>query len=289
MAFDATALLDADVDSETVQIRGRRLHYLTAGAGTRPLVLLHGGIIDAAHVSWGELVGPLAEEATVYAPDLPGYGASEMPADPLSMPTLVESVAAFLDELSLEDPVVTGLSMGGGVAVGLALAYPERVSRVVALDAFALGRELPNGLLTWLLAKIQVTNHLSVALMRRSRRVTVAGLASLVADPDTLSADVIDRVVAEVNRPGAGRAFRAFRANEVTRSGYRTDYSDRVADLSVPVRYVHGADDDLLPPAWSERAADRTPDSELFVLDECGHLPTFERPDRVRDLVADVL
>lgn len=289
MTRDVTALLDGDVDSESVEVRGRRIHYLTAGSGARPLVLLHGGIIDAAHVSWGDLIGPLSEDATVYAPDLPGYGASEMPADPVSMSTLVESVAAFIDELSLEDPVVAGISMGGGVAIGLALTHPERVSRVVALDAFALGSELPNGLLTWLLATVQVTNRLSVALMRWSRRYTVAGLASLVSDPDSLSADAIDRVVAEVKRPGAGAAFRAFRASEVTRSGYRTDYSDRVADLSVPVRYVHGADDDLLPSAWSERAADRTPDSELFALDGCGHLPTLEKPDRVRDLVAGVL
>ena len=280
---------DAAISDETVSVDGIELHYLTGGSGGPPLVLLHGGIIDAAHISWGELLGPLADETRVYALDLPGYGASELPDGPLSMPTHVEAVASFIDAVGIESPVVAGTSMGGGVAVGLALEYPERVSRVVALEAFALGSELSRGLLTWVLAKIQVTNHLSVALMRRSRDLVESSLGSLASDPDSISDATIDRVVDEVSRPGAGAAFRKFRANEVTRHGYRTDYSDRVSELTVPVQYIHGTEDDLLPPRWSERAADRTPDGELSLLAECGHLAPLEKTDAVYDHICDVL
>jgi pimeloyl-ACP methyl ester carboxylesterase len=163
------------------------------------------------------------------------------------------------------------------------------VSQVVALEAFALGSELSNGLLTWLLAKIQVTNHLSVALMRRSRRFVESSLGSLAYDPDSISEATIDRVIDEVKRPGAGAAFRKFRATEVTRNGYRTDYSNRLSELTVPVRYVHGVADDLLPPRWSERAAERTPDSDLYMLEECGHLAPLEKTEEVYDLVTELL
>lgn len=280
---------DAELTDETVTAGGDRLHYLTGGEGSTPLVLLHGGIIDAAHISWGELLGPFAERTRVYALDLPGYGGSALPAGPLSMARHVETVASFLDALAIEDPVVAGTSMGGGTAVGLALSYPDRVSQVVALEAFALGSELPNGLLTWLLATVQVTNHLSVALMRRSRRVVEGSLANLVSDSDSLSEATIDRVVREVERPGAGAAFRKFRATEVTRHGYRTDYSEQVSELTVPVRYVHGTDDDLLPPRWSERAAAETPDSDHYMLEGCGHLAPLEKPDEVYELVAELV
>ena len=279
----------ADVTEETVTVDGTRLRYLTGGAGETPLILLHGGIIDAAHISWGELLGPLAARTRVYALNLPGYGGSELPDGPLTMQRHVETVAAFVDELGIEEPVIAGTSMGGGTAVGVALSYPDRVSHVVALEAFALGSELSNGLLTWLLAKIQVTNHLSVALMRRSRGFVESSLGNLAYDADSISDATLDRVVAEVKRPGAGAAFRKFRAAEVTRNGYRTDYSDRVSELTVPVRYVHGRHDDLLPPRWSERAADRTPDSELFMLEGCGHLAPLEKTDEVYDLVTELL
>lgn len=286
------AMIDAggtDISDETVTVDGNRVHYLTGGVSGPPLVLLHGGIIDAAHISWGELLGPLAEQSRVYAVDLPGYGLSEMPDGPLSMETHVDAVASFIDAVDIEDPVVAGTSMGGGIAIGLALSHPERISQVVALEAFALGSELPNGLLTWLLAKIQITNRISVALMRRSRGLVEKSLGSLAFDSATLTEATIDRVFAEVKRPGAGAAFRKFRAAEVTRHGYRTDYSNQVSELTVPVQYVHGAEDDLLPPRWSERAAKRTPESTLHMLEECGHLAPLEKTDRVADLICDVL
>lgn len=278
-----------DLTEVTVTVDGTRLQYVTGGTGETPLILLHGGIIDAAHISWGELLGPLAARTRVYALNLPGYGGSDLPDGPLSMNRHVETVAAFLDELDITDPVIAGTSMGGGIAIGLALSYPDRVSQVVALEAFALGTELSSGLLTWLLAKIQVTNHLSVALMRRSRGFVESSLGSLAYDPDSISDATIDRVVAEVKRPGAGAAFRKFRAAEVTRHGYRTDYSEHLSQLTVPVRYVHGNHDDLLPPRWSERAAERTPESDLFLLEECGHLAPLEKPDKIYGLLTELL
>ncbi|WP_302082549.1 alpha/beta fold hydrolase [Salinibaculum rarum] len=286
------AMLDAGgatISDETVTVDGNRIHYLTGGTSGPPLVLLHGGIIDAAHISWGELLGPLAEQTRVYALDLPGYGTSEMPDGPLTMESQVDAVRSFLDTVDIEDPVVAGTSMGGGIAIGLALAHPDCLSQVVALEPFALGSQLPNGLLTWLLAKVQVTNHLSVALMRRSRGFVEQSLDGLTADSSTLSEATVDRVIAEVKRPGAGAAFRKFRAAEVTWHGYRTDYSDRVSELSVPVQYVHGAEDDLLPPRWSERAAERTPADDLHILDECGHLAPLERPGEVAAIIRDTL
>lgn len=289
VAAEGVSAVDTDISEDTVDVDSTRIHYLTGGTGDPPLVLLHGGIIDAAHVSWGELLGPLAEETHIYALDLPGYGESELPDEPLSLSTHVDAVAGFVDELDLEAPVVAGISMGGGTAIGLGLEYPDRVSQVVAIDAYGLGSDLSSGLLTWVLAKIQVTNHVSVALMRRSRRVVRGSLENLAADPDAITDEMVDRVQGEAKRPGAGAAFRKFRAAEVTRDGYRTDYSDRVDDLEVPVRYVHGTEDDLFPTAWSERAAERTPDGEFYALEGCGHLGTFEKPDKIRDLIVDVL
>ncbi len=274
---------------ETTTVRGDPCQYLVGGDGDRPIVLFHGGIIDAAHITSRPLLEPLAEDATVYAPNFPGYGPNPMPDEPLSIPYHVEFAAAFVDQLGIEDPLVAGISMGGGVTVGLGLEYPERVGDLVVLDAMGLGSELSGGWLTWLLAKIQVTNRLSVALMRRSRSYTRAGLEQLFAEANTVPESLVDLVQAEAQRPGAGAAFRSLRATEVTRQGYQTDYSDRLSSLSVPTDFVHGREDEVMPLDWSKRAADCVPDADLRILEDCGHLPTWERTDDVAAVVRDAL
>jgi len=285
--------IDVDVpeaaEERTRTVNGQRVHYLTAGDGDPTLLLLHGGIIDAAHITWGEHIGPLAEHATVVAPNLPGYGASPVPEGEWSVPHHADTVAAMLEELDVEDAVLAGVSMGGGVAVGTALQAPGRVGRLVIFDPFALGGGLPNGRLTWLLATVQVTNYAAVALMRRSRGFVESSVNGLCAEGNEVSQATVDRVFQEVKRPNAGAAFRKLRDYEVTRDGYRTDYSPRLPDLSVPARFVHGREDDLIPLAVSERAHEQVPDAELFVLEECGHIPPLELPERSRELLVDVL
>lgn len=276
-----------ELSSRTVTVDESSLHYLTGGGG-RPLVLLHGGIIDAAHISWGPLLSPLADRARVYAVDLPGYGRSELPDGPMPVGRHVDRVAELLATLELSDPVVAGVSLGGGVATGLAVEYPDRVGHIVPIDAFALGNDLPNGLVTWALARLQILNVVSVALTARSRTVAAGSVGALAHDPDSVPDETIQQVQTEAARPGAGAAFRALRAAEVTRAGYRTNYTDRLTDLTVPARFVHGAEDDLIPPAWSRRAADRA-DAPLRLVPDCGHLPTLEAPDTVLDVIEEVV
>jgi pimeloyl-ACP methyl ester carboxylesterase len=276
------------IDRDRVTVDGDPMHYLTAGEG-RPVVLLHGGIIDAAHISWAPHFEALADEARVLVPDLPGYGPNPLPDGQLSLPRHAERVAGFLAALEVDDALVAGASLGGGVAVGLGLDHADRIRRLVAVDAMGLGRTLSNGKLTWLLARLQVTNHLSVRLMRRSRRYVEAGLEALAHDGYDVPAGLVDLVQREAGRPGTGAAFRRLRRTEVTWDGYRTDYSGRLADLSVPALFVHGVDDPVFPPAWSERAAELAPDATVDVLPECGHLTTWERPDAVRAVFPDLL
>ena len=263
-----------------VTVDGSRIHYRAAGDGS-PVVLLHGGIIDAAHVSWPPVMDRLAPDSRVVAPDLLGYGESDLPPGPYSIPRHAGVVADVLDELDLGPVTLVGLSLGGGVAMQLALDRPDLVARLVPIDPFGLGRELPNGLLSYALARVQLFNKLAVAAFRRSRRLTRASLGGIVHDLDSLSPAAVDAVYREVQRPTAGAAFRRFRESEVTRDGYRTTFTDRFSEFSMPVRFLHGAHDGLFPVAWARRAADRVPDAELTVLDDCAHWAPRENPDAV--------
>lgn len=267
-------------ETGSITLPSGRMQYLTVSEGP-PVVLLHGGIIDAATVSWGEVIEPLALDCRVVAPDLPGYGSSDLPEGPLTVADHVDAVEALLDSLELSEPTVVGLSMGGAVGLGLALRRPELVGRLVLIDSYGLGRQLPNGRLSYLLARVQVANRLAVSLFRRSRVLTRLSLSAIVYDLDSLSRAAVDAVYQEVKRPNAGAAFRQFRAGEVTRRGYRTCYREDLPELSVPVRLLHGRHDDVVPLAWARKAAETIPEADLHVIDHCAHWPPREAPGTV--------
>jgi pimeloyl-ACP methyl ester carboxylesterase len=276
------------MDATTVSVDGDEIRYVEAGEGT-PIVLLHGGIIDAAAVTWPPVIERLRDGYRVIAPDLLGYGGSDLPDGPYSIQRHADVVEGFLDALDLRSVHLVGVSMGGGVAIQVAIDRPENVETLVPIDAYGLGSDLPNGALSYVLARVQVLNKLSVALLRQSRGLTRASLGNIVHGLDSLDPAAVDAAYAELQRPTAGAAFRRFRDAEVSREGYRTTFTDRFDQLAVPTRFLHGAHDDLFPVAWAERAAGRVSDAELRVLDDCAHWLPREDPDAVAQFVRDAV
>ena len=109
---------------------GGRMAYARAGSGPA-ILLVHGFSLDMD--MWREMIPPLLEAGrSVIAVDLRGFGRSDPPNGPY---THAADLAALMDELDVRRAAVAGLSLGGGVAVDFALACPERVSALVAVDA----------------------------------------------------------------------------------------------------------------------------------------------------------
>nr|WP_303650312.1 alpha/beta hydrolase [Halalkalicoccus sp. NIPERK01] len=264
------------------------MRYLRAGDGGPPVLLLHGGLIDAAHLSWGGVIDPLAERCRVFAPDLLGYGDSDSPDVAYSTKRHVAVVESFMDAVGIDRASLVGLSVGGGVALGLALRSPERVDRLVAVASYGLGRELPNGRLTYALSRLPALNRLSIAALRRSRRLTKASLGGIVSDPNALPSEVVDEVYRLVQQPNAGRAYRSWRRHEVGSSGFRTDYRTRLGEVDAPTWFVHGREDEVFPPRWSYRAAERM-DAECWLVSDAGHWVPRERPDEFAERLIDFL
>ena len=104
---------------------------------------------------------------------------------------------------------------------------------------------------------------------------------------------VSDELVEEARRllcqPISGRAFRSFRRSEVGWYGLNTDLSDRLGEVAAPTLLVHGERDRVVPVEWSRRAHELLPDSELRVLQGCGHWPPRECPDEFNRVVAGFL
>ena len=109
-----------------------RMYHEETGDGS-PLVLLHGGMLDIEQ-AWRPMIAALAQRHRVVALEFQGHGRTNDVDRPISPANLAGDVVALLDHLGLERAHVMGHSLGGGVALELAVAHPGRVRSVVALS-----------------------------------------------------------------------------------------------------------------------------------------------------------
>ncbi|WP_439025830.1 alpha/beta fold hydrolase [Haloarchaeobius sp. DT45] len=264
-----------------LDLKGVRLHYLSSGDETAaPVVLLHGGGLDEAQLSWRHLVPGLADSYHVIAPDLPGYGKSGPASEQPSLQYYAQVLTEFLDELDLERVSLVGISMGGGVALQFATDHPDRVSKLVLVDSYGLGTTVPGGRLAYWFTRADRLNRALWWAFRKSDRLGRLSIRSITVTPDP---DLAADAVVALRRPDAGEAWHAFQRHEVTPTGLRTAFLDRLPTLDVPTLLVHGERDSMVPVDWAIRAHALLPDAELFVLPGCGHMPPRERPAAVED------
>jgi pimeloyl-ACP methyl ester carboxylesterase len=124
------------MQSEFAEVNGVRLHYLIAGQGD-PVVLLH-GYAETSHM-WLPLIAKLADQHTVIAPDLRGFGQSSAPEDGYTKAAMAQDIHALVKSLKYDRIRLVGHDIGLMVAYAYAAQYPDAVDRLVLMEAFLPG------------------------------------------------------------------------------------------------------------------------------------------------------
>jgi pimeloyl-ACP methyl ester carboxylesterase len=268
-----TAWATARDHGHYVGVNGLRLFTITLGGG-RDVVLLHG--YPASTYSWRKVIEPLAARYRVHAIDLPGFGFSDKPSD-ASYDTawLAGAVLGYLDAERIPRAVLVGNSMGGAVATEAAIVQPERVAALVLLGAAGLpeteagGRPLSFRMLAW-----PVIGPVLRELPARGRVRT--RLREAVYDPSVITDADVDAYYAPLRTVGGANAFLARLRQQTTE-----DRAARVRTIRAPTLVITGDTDRLVPSATARRYHELIAGSELLVLEQTGHIPQEERPERV--------
>ena len=270
----------AGVEPRSVIADGVRVRYVRKGGGP-PLVLVH-GICSSAY-SWADVIPGLAESHDVIALDLPGFGGSEIPPPGYSAARYVAALRSFLDELGLGRVRLVGHSLGGAVASAFAAAEPDRVERLVLVDA--AGFNLAPEDRPWLL---RVGGWPGVAPMLEAlplRRRTVAlGLRQVFHDDARVTPERVEEYAAPFFRPGASR----FMAG-LLRDARALGLPEAIGRIRAPTLVVWGADDGWVPPTDADRFVAAIPGSRKAVIPATGHIPQEERPDELVALLKEFL
>jgi pimeloyl-ACP methyl ester carboxylesterase len=247
------------VRSEYVTVDGYRIHYFEAtppkGVAGIPLLLVHG--LGARGEDWGAMIPALAAQGFhVYAPDLLGYGRSARPDVSYSISMQETVVVQFMQAMHLTRADVGGWSMGGWVAMKLALDHPEMVDRLMVYDSAgiyfpaAFGPELftPSDI-AGVRKLMQILTPKPVHLPEFAAKAVLRRLEK--------NAWVLNRSTASMLR---GRDLLDFKLHGIRQ----------------PMLIVWGAQDELIPLASGEAMHESVPQSVLAIVDGCGHLAPAE-------------
>ena len=268
----------ADVPGTFLDVDGVRLHYVEAGQG-EPVVLIHG--LNASTFSFRYTIPELAQSYRVVALDLQGFGYSERPAGAdYSLTALAEQVARVMERLGIERATVVGHSMGGAVAMRLAIGFPERVARLVLVNS-ATDRLLGRGLRLSRLVQPVMPIAALFALQRRAFRRRALRLA--VHDPAHVTPEVVEGSFRPRRVKGTLRALGAWL---VDRGRDEPLAPERIAQ---PTLVLWGEHDRWLPPAEGEELARAIPNARLVLVPSSGHLPLEEQPNFCNRALLDFL
>ncbi|MEA2367236.1 MAG: hypothetical protein QOI32_2748 [Thermoleophilaceae bacterium] len=264
------------VDHEFVNAGGLRTHVALAGEGP-PVLLLHGW--PQHWYAWRGVIPRVAPHARVIAPDLRGFGWTDVPRDGYDKQQLKRDVLALMDELGIDAFTVAGHDWGGYVGFLLALEHPERVKSLLALNMLPPwpARDRRAMLDAWRFLYMPILA--SPGLGRRAGRALAArGL------PDEADA-FVSRLEGERGR-ATEQLYRTFLLRELP-VALRGAYS--AADLRVPTKIVFGQRDVVITTRGIQDAASQSDQIELELVADATHFVVDEKPELVADRLLRLL
>lgn len=258
------------------------LHVETIGRSGRPLVLIHG--FGANSYTWRHWARPLAADHRLHLLDLMGHGSAPAPAHGDYSPRgHADLVRRYITDREMTNVTLIGHSLGGGIALLAALELvageSDRLDSLVLISAAALRQDFPRYVG---LARMPILGELLLALVPSAWLIRQV-LRSIVHDEEGIRPEQVQAYADPLRRRGSRRAVL-----ETARHIVPPDLDRIVArypEIDVPTLLLWGREDPVVPLTLAEALRDVLPRAELHVLDNCGHNPQEEVPDRALEPV----
>jgi pimeloyl-ACP methyl ester carboxylesterase len=270
-----------------VTVDGQPVNTIELGpersTGGQPVVFVHG--LAGSWPNWLEQLPVFAREHRVLTLDLPGFGHSPMPAKPISISGYARLLDRLLGQLGIDAAAVVGNSMGGFIAAELAIAFPQRVERLVLVSAAGISTydNRPGMRVLPVLRRAQRVLEASSAWVAsksdtvvRRARLREAALNVVVSHPGRLPAALAAEQVRGAGKPGFLPALQAI---------FEYDFRERLPEIACPTLIVWGDRDRMVPLRDADVFAELIPNSRKVVFADTGHMSMLERPAAFNELL----
>jgi pimeloyl-ACP methyl ester carboxylesterase len=265
-----------------VLVDGSPVNTIELGEGP-PLVFVHG--LSGSWQNWLEQLPVLADEHRVLVLDLPGFGHSPMPRGEISIAGYARLLDLLLGQLGIDAAAVVGNSMGGFIGAELAIAFPQRVERLMLVSAAGLSTHNDPRTVRALPAMRRLNRVLAMSAawlasksdsVERRPRLRDATLNLVVRHPSRLPAALAAEQLRGAGKPGFMQALEGV-------VGY--DVRDRLPQIACPTLIVWGKHDRLITVGDADVFAELIPNARKVVFEDTGHMAMLERPAAFNQLL----
>ena len=262
--FKVEAPAEKPPEPQIIEVNGKRLRYLKLGPDTgTPALLIHG--FGADHGGFMFNHSALAESRPVYAVDLPGHGGSSKDVGDGSAQALASDLRALMKALGLERVHLIGHSLGGAIAILIALANPKKAASLTLIAPAGLGAEINGGF---------IEGFISETRAKKLRPF----IEMLVANPAMVSADMVEDVLKFKRLDGASAALRAIAGRNFSGGRQVGSLRRQLAGLGAPTLVIWGDKDQVLPAAHGQGLGEAV---QVMTLKDAGHIPHMEKANEV--------
>lgn len=265
--------------SQFAPIAGMNVHLRDEGPreDELPIVLLHG--TGASLHTWEGWTQALSGERRVIRYDMPGFGLTGPAPDAnYTIENYVSVLIAVLDRLGVQRCVLAGNSLGGYVAWAAAVLHPDRIARLVLVDAGGYPYQSTSVPIGFRIASTPGLRTLMRDVLPRS--LVEGSVRNVFGDPSKVTPELVDRYFDLTTRAGNRQAL-----GERFRQTQPGALADRIPELKLPTLILWGGRDRLIPPLLGDRFHREIAGSKLAVFEDLGHVPQEEDPASTVEVV----
>jgi pimeloyl-ACP methyl ester carboxylesterase len=259
--------------SQFITISGMQVHLRDEGPrdDPQPIVLLHG--TAASLHTWDGWAAALKGQHRVIRVDMPGFGLTgPAPDGDYHLPRYARFVVAVMDQLGVKQAVIAGNSLGGEVAWKTAVDFPDRVSKLVLVDAGGYAFKAQSMPIGFKLAQISALRPITSRLLPRG--MIEASVRDVYGDPGKITPELIDRYFELTLRAGNREAL-----NERFRQHPFGQYAAEIKRIKQPTLIIWGMQDRLIPFENATHFQRDIAGSRLSTFEGLGHVPQEEAPE----------
>lgn len=257
-----------------------QVHFIERGTGPHHILLIHG--FAANSYTWRHQVEALAHAGYhVWTLDLLGFGYSDKPTNiPYGVNLFVSQIDEFMKAKSIASADIVGNSMGGGLALVLAIKYPKKVRSLILIDALAFQIKLP-----FYFAMPKWLGSLTKPFFGRTMVEWI--LKDMMNDPKKMTEEQITAYALPLQMQGGKDAF-----INTLKHADAFDWkqlSSHYNEINIPILIIWGENDRLMPLSYQQRVFQAFPRAQKIIIPHCGHIPQEECPLQVNQAILNFL
>lgn len=268
-----------------INVKGVKTRYWAAGDKGPVLLLIHA--FGASVEIWQHNIEPLAKFYRIYAIDLVGFGRTDKREGTYTPILMVQFINDAMTALNLEKVTLIGLSMGGGLSILYTLSFPHKVDKLVLIDSAGLGKEIIFSM------RLMSLPFLGEFITKPSEKMAYLFFKPTVFNPSQLKGQFTDIYYELFSLPGAQMAMLKVLRSGCTIFGLKKNVLNETMmnlhRITSPTLIIWGKRDAIVPLNQAYYAKEKIPDSKLHIVEQCGHMPNFEKPDEFNQVVLDFL